>query len=177
MGIRETLNRNPSIATGTTLAIIVIAVAFIVYSYSQGGASSAKQPTKAFFSVDDGKNWFEDDIAKLPPFDHEGKEAVRVMLFRCGNGKPFAGYLERYTAEVKKQLEEARSASTGPGGKAPARSPQDIASLAVIMKMGKEIKKPGDATWTKIMDEQNRTKVMQVKCPEGQNDVPAPVTP
>lgn len=177
MGIRDTLNRNPSIATGTTLAIIVIAVAFIVYSYSQGGSSSVRQPTKAFFTVDDGKHWFTDDITKLPPFDHEGKEAVRVMLFRCGNGDPFAGYLERYTTEAKKQLEEARSASTGPGGKAPARSPQDLASLAVTMKMGKEIKKPGEATWTKIMDEQNRSRIMQVKCPEGQTDTATPVTP
>lgn len=176
MGIRETLNRNPSIATGTTLAIIVIAVAFIVYSYSQGG-SSAKQPTKAFFTVDDGKTCFTDDITKLPPFDHDGKEAVRVMRFRCGNGEPFSGYLERYTAEAKKQLEEARGATTGPAGKASARSPQDLAGLAVIMKMGTEIKKPGETTWTKLTDEQNRPRVMQVKCPEGQSDTPTPVTP
>ncbi len=177
MGIRETLNRNPSVATGTTLAIIVIVVAFIVYSQSQSGSSAAKEPTKAFYTIDEGKHWFVDDITKLAPFDHDGKEAVRVLLFRCGSGEPFAGYLERYTPDAKKQLEALRSTPPGPGGKSPVKSPQDVAGLAAAMNAGREIKKPGDAKWISIMDLQNRPRIMQTKCPEGQNDTPAPVVP
>jgi len=177
VGIRETLNRNPSIATGTTLAVIVIAVAFIVYSQSQGGSAASREPTKAFYTIDEGKHWFADDITKLPPFDHEGKEAVRVLLFRCGDGEPFVGYLERYTPDAKKQLEEVRNTAAGSGSKSPARSPQEVANLAVAMKVGKEIKKPGDAKWTSIMDEQNRNRILQTRCPDGQSDTPTPVTP
>ena len=170
MGIRDTLNRNPSIATGTILAIIVIAVAFIVYSQSRG-LSPSKEPAKAFYTIDEGKHWFVDDVSKFPPFDHEGKEAVRALLFQCGEGKPFVGYLARYTPDTKKELEAARNSPTG------TKSEQYMRNLIIAEKIGKEIKKPGDPQWTTLADETNWKRVMQVKCPEGQNDVPVPVTP
>jgi hypothetical protein len=170
VGLRDTLNRNPSIATGITLAAIVLVVAFIIYSQSQS-SPSGKEPTKAFYTTDEGKHWFVDDIGKLPPFDHDGKEAVRAVLFRCGNGDPFVGYLERYTAETRQQLEDARSGSTG------TKSPQYMRSLVIAEKMGKELKKPGDTQWIRLLDEQNRSRVLQIKCPEGQSGVPVPVTP
>ena len=87
MGIRETLNKNPGITTGATAGIILLAVGFIIYQLSGGGTPSVA--TKAYFTIDDGKTWFSDDINKVPPFDKDGKQAVKAYVYECPGGKPF----------------------------------------------------------------------------------------
>jgi hypothetical protein len=174
VGIRETLNRNPSIATGVTLAVVVIAVAFIVYS--QVGLSTPKPPSKAYFTIDDGATTFVDDIRKLPPFDYNGKQAVRVRMFKCG-GEPFVGYLERYTADAKKQLERIRNDPPAAGGASGGRPASEMADLAKTARMGMEVKKRGDAQWILMGDIQNSAKIMQVKCPDNATGTPEVVTP
>ena len=41
----------------------------------------------------------------LPPFDHDGKQAVRAFVFRCEGGKPFVAYLLRYKEGSQNQIE------------------------------------------------------------------------
>ncbi len=45
-----------------------------------------------------------DDLDKVVPFDHGGKPAVRAMVFRCKNGKPFVAYLQRYSEAVEAKI-------------------------------------------------------------------------
>ena len=82
MGIRETLNKNPSITTGVTIGIIVVALVAIIYQAM--GNRPNLTPPRLYYTTDDGKNWFDEEASKIPPFDHKGAQAVRVYVFKCG---------------------------------------------------------------------------------------------
>ena len=145
MGIRETLNENPRLTTGITIGIIVLVLAFIVWQI-KGGSGSAEGGggsggSKFYFSDDDGKNYFADDITKVPPFDHGGKQAVRAHVIKC-DGKTFVNHLERYTPEGKKKMEAM-------GGKPPAGDPTAVDQ---IRSTGMEFKRPGDKDWIRGND-------------------------
>ena len=88
MGIRESLNKNPKLTTGVALGVAVLAVGAMALRLSGRGAGAV---APAFYTVDDGATWFEDDGEKLPPFQHEGKEAVRAHVFECSDGKRSIG--------------------------------------------------------------------------------------
>ncbi len=73
-------------------------------------------PTQAYYSVDDGQTFFADDINLVPPFEKDGKMAVRAHVFTCDGGKtPFVAYLERYTPEAKGKI-EAMKEGADPAG-------------------------------------------------------------
>lgn len=115
MGLREKMNENPQVTTGVTIGIIVLALALIVW---QLWPAAPIQPlTQAYYTVDDGKSYFVDDIERVPPFQHEGKEAVRAHVMVCGEkGTPFVGWMEKFTPEAKKKLDELYEKT---GGKRP----------------------------------------------------------
>lgn len=105
MNIREWLNNNPRITTAVTAIVIVLAVIVIVWNRSsqESGPSSGY---RVYYSDDDGKTWFADDWQKVPPFDHNGRQAVRAHVFRIGTGEPFVGYLEKFDARAQKILND-----------------------------------------------------------------------
>lgn len=151
MGIREKLNQNPKAAAILVGALIIIAVSISVWTLSE----SAEDPgptTRGFYSTDDGSTWFVADLSRGSSFEHEGKLAVLVRVFRCGNDKPFAGYLERYTEMGKKLQAEGKPA------------------LDILTTMGaREFKKPGggaDAKWLQPLSS-GFAEVTQVTCPGG----------
>ena len=125
------------------VVLIVVSAALIIYQVRSAGGS--KPVTKAFYTVDDGQNWFADSSERLPPFDHEGKQAVRAYVFRYGSGKPFVGYLERFTENAKKQLEKIPAPSSQSPDKAPSFEQQSFVNQ--IKAAGSEIKKPGGNRW------------------------------
>jgi hypothetical protein len=166
MGIRETLNQKPQITTGITIGIIVVALVYILWQ-SLGGSSGPTGNTmgKAFFSVDEGKTWFADDATQLSPFQKDGKEAVRVHVWTCDNGKTkFASHLERFTPEARKKLEELR-------GKLNANSAAPQMSIAMdmdqVMQSGMEVKRVGDANakWVRSISNEGQSVQSMVKCP------------
>jgi hypothetical protein len=54
-----------------------------------------------FYTVDDGETWFVDSSDRIPPFEHDGKMAVRANLFICTkDGTIFPAFLMRYSDEV-----------------------------------------------------------------------------
>lgn len=129
--------------------------------------------TLGYFTVDDGATWFADNIEQIPPFMKDGKEAVRAYIFKCGDAKPFVAYLERYTPEAKKMLEEARVKMR----QNPQASP-DPALYAMAMGAA-EVKKPNDpGPWAQQRDPDNYSRVVVIKPPDGQsiNDL-EPVMP
>src|SRR5687768_16389120 len=119
MGLRETLNENPRITTGLTVALIVVVLAWLLWPSGggtggggAGGTGGGGGTTQLFYSTDDGKTWFPDDAAKIPPFKKDGKDAVRAVVYKC-DGKTFVNHLERYTPEAQKQMAAASNKSGG----------------------------------------------------------------
>jgi hypothetical protein len=166
VGIRETLNKNPSITTGVTIGIIVVALVAIIYQAFFYGRPDLSPP-RSFYSIDDGKTWFDDDANKIPPFAHEGGQAVRVFVFKCGEkGAPFVGYMERFTPEAAKKMTEL--SKTG--------SPDDPMAIEQLQMTGVEIKKPGDPKWH-LRNTPAAEKLMDVKCPDGTVNGLEPVSP
>lgn len=140
MGIRETLNQNPRLTTGLTIGIIVIVLGLLAWqiwggSVTPGGSDG---PTnKRWFSDDDGKTWFADDFKKVGPIQHNGKEAVEAVVYKC-DGKTFCNHLIRYTPEGKKKMEATLN------GKGPA-DPSVVGAIDTDI----EVKSPGDKEWVK----------------------------
>src|SRR5215210_5554852 len=85
VGIRETINKNPTQTAAITAGIIVLALILIIWQACSGGGSGTIG--KSYYTIDDGKTYFVDASNKIPPFMHEGKEAVRAHVFTCDNGK------------------------------------------------------------------------------------------
>ena len=164
MGIRQTLNENPAITTAVTGVIVLAAVAFIfkqACSMPGGGGRTTGTPAAMFyFTVDDGKTYFADDAKKVPPFDHEGKPAYRVQVFRCPDGQEHVSHMERYSPADKKRLEDAL-----------AKSPdRNIAQLEATAFIGvKEIKKPGAKDWVKMSAKtvEEYSTMQRPQCPDG----------
>ena len=174
MGLRETLNRNPAITTGVTIAIIIAALIWI-FTMNFGGRPNVGVQTQSYFTTDDGATWFADDVQQLPPFQKDGKDAVRVYIFKCSDGKPFIAYLERYTPEAKRIITEARARQKA--------NPQDMmameAQYSPQVQNGTEVKKPQDpGRWVQpVRDHMAYTKVVQINCPDGKTDSLEPVLP
>lgn len=159
MGIRETLNQNPGITTGATAVVILLALGFIIYQFVGGSGNTVQ--SKAFYTVDDGKTWFSDDITKLAPFDHDGQTAYRCYVFTCDGGSTkFVSHLERYTDEAKKRIEEMR-AGADKGG------PPNPMMFEGIMMNGVEVKDPGQGQWVRQSDFQRAQQIMSPVCPDG----------
>ena len=160
MGIRQTLNENPSISIGVTAGIIVIALIIIIWELSGGSHSAATAaPNKAFYSDDDGQTWFSDDSTKVPPYtDSKGKLAVSAKVFKCGNGQPFVLYLQRFTPEGRAKLESSKN---------PAMASRALGGGMIQMT---EVKKPGTRNWVKYTPETAKQfgDITRPTCPNGE---------
>ena len=158
MGIRETLNENPRLTTGVTIGIIVLILGLIIYQIVGGGSGSSVPQTsnKAYFSDDDGKNYFADDATKIPPFDHNGKEAVRAHVYKC-DGKTFVNHLERFKPDAKAKLEQMSKPGSG-----------DPTMGEALMTQGRQAKRPGDKDWVRSND-QRFGEVTRWQCKDTEN--------
>lgn len=133
--------------------VIVLAIVSLWYFWS---GSSTYVGTDAFFSDDDGKTFFVDTSSNLPPFSHGGRDAVGARVFLDASGKPFVGYLERYTEAGKARTRELlaeRSAGKGNPGK-------DDVLLANM-----ELKRPNAKDWTRAADPK-AAEIRKVMCPD-----------
>ena len=163
MGIREQLNQKPWLGAAVGGGALLLGAAFILAQLS-GGNDAGAAAKAAFFSIDDGKTWFEGDASKVPPFTHEGKEAVRAYVFEC-DGKPFVNHLERYTPQGRKLMEEVAAAA-----KAGKPLPPETATASP------EVKKPGGKEWVPAAQYARSGPILQPKCPGGKGE-PVPVVP
>ena len=88
---------------GVAAAVLLIAAVALGYQLVGGRENGAAAPVAktAFYTDDGGKSFFKDDINKIPPFDHNGKQALRCDVFTDPSGKQFVGL-------VTAGLDEAR---------------------------------------------------------------------
>ena len=167
MGVRETLNKQPALTTGATIGIILLALIFIIYQVV-GGGNHIRIPTKAYYTTDDGATFYKDDINLIPPYDYGGKQAVKADVYQCPGGSEFVGYLEKYTADAKKILDDSKSHP----------STDDFGKTADAAARGLLVKPPltGDNGWVKNLLPA-ATKIITVHCPGGGDQLPEAVLP
>ena len=125
MTLREKINRNPKQSAIIAASLISVALLFIIWYNCSGGRSG---PGKSYYTIDDGANFFEDDSKLIPPFKKDGRDAVRAHVFKCSDGKPFVGYLEMYSLQDKKMMEDAMA------GKAPPAAYAGFSGQAMVKK-------------------------------------------
>jgi hypothetical protein len=142
MGIREQLNRNQTASIAASLSVVLLVV---IWLYARGSGPSIPKQLN-FYTADDGATLFSDDSQKVPPFDHDGRQAVRAFVFTCDDGKhQFVQYLQKYSDDVKQQLETSHPFGSMGNGL---------------------IKRPGDANWTAESDPKAQD-ITRPKCPDG----------
>jgi phosphatidylserine/phosphatidylglycerophosphate/cardiolipin synthase-like enzyme len=101
-----------------------------------------------FYSDDDGQTWFIDSVYKTTPFDHDGKQAVRAVIYSYDHGsKRFCAYLMRHNASDKKRLDDALAEAAREGK--PASSITLFGNLKILNNM--EVKQDGSGhSWVPV---------------------------
>jgi hypothetical protein len=137
MGVREKINAKKSLGYGLSIAFILVAASVLAYTQWPEHRFAGKT---SFYSDDDGQTWFIDSIYKSTPFDHNGKQAYRAVIYSCENGKTkFCAYLMRDRPEDKKRLDDAVAQAAQQGN--PPSSVALFEDKGIINDM--EIKQPG----------------------------------
>ena len=154
MGIREKLVKNPA-AAKVVAAIVISICGLAIFLEARSGRAPAVVSSvgKAFFSDDDGKTWFLDDASKIPPFDRNGAQAYRAIIFRCKTGTPFVAYLAKYSAKQIARMQQDEAQNPGMAPRIQVTAPQDL-------------KKPGQAKWITFTTP-TMTGYPDVPCPDG----------
>ena len=163
-GLRGLVDRHRRSALALALLLIFACAAWLTWFYWPGPDLSP--PTRAWYTVDDGATWFEDDAERIPPFDHEGKPAVRLHLYTCDNGKTmFVGYLQKLPDQTLQKYRDK--------GIDPATIDDDV----LAAENGWLYKRRGDMEWVSNIDpSQSYRDVLAVRCPDGKGS-PAEVFP
>jgi hypothetical protein len=167
VGIRQSLNRNPILSSVIAGAIVVIVSAMQLRNGCSDDDDDELPPPeqrKQFFTIDDGQNWFAADATKVPPFKHQGKDAYRVAVYRCRDGKEFASRLERFPEPARKRLQDGLDQSRARG------EPLPDATSSLNPEM--EVKRPGQPAWVRYTAKtaDAYAAVMEVQCPDGSGD-------
>src|SRR4051794_5748906 len=150
MGLRETFSKKPGAAAAVGVGLLAIGILVIALQLRAGGPPSL--PTQAFFTTDDGQTYFPAGLENLPPFQHDGKEAVRAYVFECG-GKRFVNHLEKFTPDARKAMEAAGvhdAISMAKAALAQSKGPM----------WGKQVKKPGSKNWVAADDMSKSASIM-----------------
>jgi hypothetical protein len=153
VGIRETINKNPAVSSGVVIALIVVALAAIVWELSP--KHSGKLGVQIYFSDDDGKTFYEDSMTNIPPYQHNGNEGDIAKVYQVSGGTPFVGYLLKYN-------DEALANQSNPD---------------YVMATGTLVKRPGDADWHPLDSSSGQDIVHHIKLPAGVSGTPLQVLP
>jgi hypothetical protein len=155
MALRNTIQNNQKIA-GLIACVAIGASVFYIARRSSGvGATSG---VSAYFSADDGKTWFKDDMVRTFPFDHGGEPAYRAEIFRC-SGLTFCAYLEMMPDSTRDGID--------------ALPPNWQARYAAMQSNSDQfkVKRPGDTKWLSRRDKQYE-QIVNPKCPDGSGATP-----
>jgi hypothetical protein len=129
MGIREFIEKQKKFMV-PAVGVLTVACAYSGWR-SYRSTELPGMVERAFYSDDDGKTYFPDDVKKGFSFDHDGKQAYRAFVYRGGSGKVFVGLLAR-TGEPSK--------ATAPVSPNTGRKSQGLPPPV-------EVRKPGDSKW------------------------------
>lgn len=187
MGMRETMEKKRGVSVGLAVVLLVVGVGGIVWQLMARGGDTRNNIPNEFFTADDGQTFFTASATNVAPFDHDGKQAVKAIVYECG-GKQFVAYMERFTPEARQVMAYSSTPKAAPAKPTnPKMSPEMAARAALpppspaaardASMNGREFKRPGDKEWVRST---NRGKVMEIKtitCPPGLSGTPKPVLP
>jgi hypothetical protein len=165
MSVRETIDKYQKIVVA--IALVGIACGGYLIFRSSAGPTSQTLMARSYYTFDDGATWFVDDAQRVPPFEHNGKTAVRVRMYSSGDGKKlFPGYLERYTEEARRRIAAAQRGDREAAGMQTGRTL--VSLMEELLISGTEVKKPGPGgTWVRRSDLQTAARVLDVRAPDG----------
>jgi hypothetical protein len=167
MAVRQKLNENKKVGMGVGAAILIIAVGLMAFQLRRGNGNAVTAPTSAFYTDDNGKTFFKDQI-RIVPFDHNGRQAYRADVFKCPDGREFVGLIYRFTDSGRREMERYLASKV---------SDPDGSSRLSIEHRGMQVKpiNAAEKAWTYNDDVTAERLQGMVKCPSG---VPAQlVTP
>lgn len=148
MGIREAINQRGNVVMASSVVITILALAFIWRDVRAGAVATG---TKAWFTDDDGKTWFLDDARNLPPYQRDGKTAVRCVVFKSDKGTGFVAYEEELPEAVRSAYLDTR-----PGQALPPLTTDDFL-----------VKRPGDPTWVPLRSKSGSEILKDPRSPDG----------
>jgi hypothetical protein len=160
MPLRESIQKH---SKAVTIAVLAAAAISLFCAMQQVSSVGASPNTKAYFSDDDGKTWFDDDALRPFPFNHKGRPAYRAHIFRCG-AMTFCGYLESMPDDVRGGIDAL---------------PQNWQARNAAMQSASDrivVKKPGDVKWVQPGQKQY-DGIVDPGCPDGSNQKPTPIQP
>lgn len=174
-GIRERLRRNSAVTIGMATALILVALGATCYEVMAFRNTDNVLPSSDFFTIDDGQTFFEDSTQNVPPFDYEGKQAVRACIYQCG-GHKFVGYLERYTPPARLVIMASKDpAQQKPA--APGQPPAYVLKLTDAQVNGRDVKRPGSGSGVGTAHRDRMAAISTVTCPPGLIGKPQLVRP
>lgn len=138
MSFRDKINQNPAIAIVAVAAFVALA-AYVLYSQV---TIPTGVPTGAYYTVDNGATFFDGPLTELPPFDSNGKEAVKAYVFEC-DGKKFVGYMAKLNPEARTAILAHRKELE----KKPTEMPATLMPSQAALRNGWLFKRPGDTKW------------------------------
>jgi hypothetical protein len=160
MSVRETLQRQKGF--GLAAAVLMIVVAAVAIAAQMRSDRPAGDPTKAFYSDDDGQTFFIDSADRIPPFDRNGKPAARAYVYADGGKRQFVGFLQRFKPDTARVLRA--TADDVAAGRVPHDRLEGMLASSDMRHAGSEIKLPGAGNkW--MSGDQFNTKM--VKAPDG----------
>jgi hypothetical protein len=164
---RDSLNRHYVIGIVSSVVVIVACILSLAWWQSTRQAQMARAVERVYYTTDDGKTLFVDAVGKACPFDHEGEQAYRAYVFRCGNtGKLFTAYVEQLDEGARARVAEL-SATTQP-----ARRDE----IERVIQEGRLVRRPGETEWVKAQSEQGEA-ITAPTCADGEVKNLQPVFP
>jgi hypothetical protein len=153
--LREQLGKYPRVTLGIAGGIIVVACVFIGTGLRNRHPMPAF-PTKAFYTCDDGVTLFADDVNKIPPFDHDGQDAVAARVLTSDRGRThWVQYLAKYDAVARERFNSPQATSA-----TPAAGPAHLL-----------VKKPGSGQWVPMMSHEG-SQIIEVQPADGMESGP-----
>jgi len=151
---------------GVAAALIILGVLALGYQMLGSRTDAVVTQKSAYFTSDDGKTFFKDDINKIFPFEHGGRKAYRADVFKCPDGREFVGLVYQLTDGGKREMEAYLKAR-----------PRDAdgSMRKGIEERGMLVKKPGgdEKSWTSGDETTVEKMRAAMKCPPPSN---APAT-
>jgi hypothetical protein len=154
MGVREAINKKPVLTNAVVVPITILALAAIVMEIWP--KPPGKFIDEFYFTDDGGKTYYPDGMANLPPYTHNGGEAVIAHVFQCGSNPPFIAYMEKLTPDMLDRMKSA--------------DPPDDDTPGTL------VKRPGDTDWVLIKSAQGH-RVTALTPPSGETGAILPVIP
>lgn len=164
MGIRDRLNESPRLVTALTVVIVILAIGLGYWFWPR--TTQIKASNGLFYTVDDGGSYFVDGFDKVPPFDHNGKPAVRAHVFKSDKkNDPYVVWMERYTPRGQEILKKFYSDAKNKGIRPP---------YSAELEAEREIRKVGETKWIRVRE--NPKEIERIQNVEGA-DSPYEITP